>query len=539
MLFKLLKNKYIILTFLFFSLSHFDLEGQLNERTTKSAIKMAELFSWIDGLYVDTIDLYKFNETIIRNTLSMLDPHSQYISRDEVRAMNEPLEGSFDGIGVSFNILNDTVLITSTINGGPSEKIGILAGDRIITVNGENIAKAGIQTRDVFSRLRGVRGTEVEVGVLRRGTPELLSFRIVRDRIPLHSIDAAYKVTDDIGYIKLSRFSATSKREFDDALRSLKAQGTNSLILDLTGNTGGYIDVAVQLTDEFLDRGQLVVYTEGENSRRRDYRATARGEFKEGNVVVMIDENSASASEILAGALQDWDRGMIVGRRSFGKGLVQRSLNFSDSSMVRLTVARYYTPTGRAIQKPYNSAGDEYSAGTRNVRLQTGELTGNATNNAPDSLMFQTLIKKRAVFGGGGITPDVFVPIDTTFITLYYRRLVGQNIFNRFMLEFIDKNRHVLLRQYPTFERFDQRFVITDEMLNDLQEFAQKEGLARNEQQFEKSKEHIEKRMKGTIARDLWETSELYEVMNRINPIFLRAIKELENKNQNDDLARY
>jgi len=489
--------------------------------------KMAQLFDWIENLYVDTLNIDKLGENIIRKTLQELDPHSVYITRDEVRAMNEPLEGSFDGIGVSFNILNDTILIISVIQGGPSEKVGIMNGDKIITVNGENVAGTGIKTNGVQGRLRGPKGTEVNVGIRRRGYPELLSFRIIRDIIPIYSIDAVYKVTDNIGYIKLSRFAASSKREFIAALQALKKEGVTDLILDLTGNGGGYLEIAAELANEFLERGQLIVYTQGEHSLRRDYRVRSIGAFSKGKLVLMIDERSASASEILAGAIQDWDRGTIIGRRSFGKGLVQRQMVFPDSSMLRLTVARYYTPTGRAIQKPYNTKNDEYATGMIGNRLRTGELTGQTSNVGADSLKYQTLVKQRTVYGGGGITPDIFVALDTSYYTNYYRQLIGLGIFNRFILNYVDKNRQQLKRQYPTFERFDQQFVVTETMMNDLQNFAEKEGLSRNPELFAKSEPELRLWSKGYIARDLWDMTELYQVVNRGDPIFLKAVEEI------------
>ena len=488
---------------------------------------MAQLFDWIGSYYVDTLNIGKLGDDVIRKTLQELDPHSVYITKDEVRDMNERLEGSFDGIGVSFNILNDTILIISTIQGGPSERVGINGGDKIIAINGETVAGKGIKNSDVYKKLRGPKGSEVTVDICRRGYSELLSFRIVRDKIPIFSIDAAYKVTDKIGYIKLSRFAASSKKEFDTALQKLKKEGMTDLILDLTGNGGGYIEVAVQLADEFLDKGQLIVYTEGINNPRRDYHASSKGGFTKGKLVLMIDESSASASEILAGAIQDWDRGTIVGRRSFGKGLVQRQMIFSDSSMLRLTISRYHTPTGRAIQKPYNTKNDEYTNGLRN-RIQTGELTGQTTNVGVDSLKYQTLVKNRTVHGGGGIAPDVFVAMDTLYYTEYYRELLGKGIFNRFMLGYVDRNRTQLNRQYTTFERFDRQFVVTESILEELQSFAENEGLVRNPEKFERSKQHLKLWIKGYIARDLWEMQELYRVINKENPIFLKAVDEIK-----------
>ena len=470
----------------------------------------------------------RLKENVIRKTLQELDPHSVYFTKDEVRAANEQLEGSFEGIGVSFNILNDTILVVSAIPDGPSEKVGIIGGDKIITVNGENVAGIGIKNIDVTNRLRGDKGTEVTVGIRRRGYSELLTFRIVRDRIPIYSIDAAYKVTDGIGYIKLSRFSATSKREFDIALKKLKNEGVTDLILDLTGNGGGYLGTAIQLADEFLEKGQLVVYTEGENSPRQNYRVRSGGEFTKGKLVLMIDEGSASASEILAGAVQDWDRGTIVGRRSFGKGLVQQQMIFSDGSMIRLTVSRYYTPSGRAIQKPYNTKSDEYTRGMIRTRLQTGELTGQISNTEDELQKYSTLVKQRTVYGGGGITPDVFVAMDTSYYTSYYRELMGLGIFYRFVLNYVDKNRQELKRQYPDFEMFDNAFTVTETILDELQDFAEKEGLAKKPEMFATSQQHLKLWIKGYIARDLWEVAELYRVVNRGNPIFLQAVEEIK-----------
>ena len=502
------------------------LKAQSNNQM--SMFKMMHLFDWIGNYYVDTLNMDKLGDKIIRQTLRELDPHSVYITKDEVRAMNEPLEGSFDGIGVSFNILNDTILIISAIQGGPSEKVGIMDGDKIITINGVNVAGIGINDNGVRSRLRGPKGTEVSVGIRRRGYPELLQFRIVRDKIPLYSIDAAYKVTDGIGYIKLSRFAASSKREFDSTMLKLQKEGVFHLILDLTGNGGGYLETAAELATNFLERGRLIVYTKGEHTPRRDYSVRSNGKFMISRLVLMIDERSASASEILAGAIQDWDRGTIVGRRSFGKGLVQRQLVFPDSSMMRLTVARYYTPTGRAIQKPYNTKNDEYATGIIGNRLRTGELTGETSATGADSLKYLTLNRRRTVYGGGGITPDIFVALDTSYYTPYYRKLFGLGIFNRFVLNYVDQNRQQLKRQYPTFEQFDQRFVVTEAMMNELQNFAEKEGLIRNPEMFAKSESNLRLWLKGNIARDLWDTSEMYQVVNWGDPIFLKALEEIQ-----------
>ncbi len=492
-----------------------------------AAFKMAQLFDWIGSYYVDTVNMPQLSDDIIRKTLMELDPHSVYITKDEVRAMNEPLEGSFEGIGVSFDILNDTILVISAIPGGPSERIGVNGGDKIITVDGENVAGVGIKTSGVYKKLRGKRGSEVTIEILRKGQKDLLSFRIVRDKIPIYSIDAAYKVTNKIGYIKLSRFAASSKNEFDEALKKLVKEGATDLILDLTGNGGGYLDMAVQLADEFLSKGELIVYTEGEYSNRHDYTASSKGAFEKGKLVLMIDESSASASEILAGAVQDWDRALLVGRRSFGKGLVQRPMMFADSSMLRLTIARYHTPTGRTIQKPYRTSDDEYAKGL-SQRLRTGELTGGKSAAFADSLKYLTLRKNRTVYGGGGIMPDVFVPMDTSYYNNYYRDLLALGLFNRFVLNYVDRNRPQLKSQYPTFEQFDKKFKVTDAMLDEIQDFAEKEGLKRNPELFAKSQQHLKLWIKGYIARDLWTIAELYRVTNHENSVFLQAVEEIK-----------
>ena len=520
---KLLSRSFIVFLALFLTAG---LNAQTRQPQTAGS-KVEQLFEWIGQYYVDTVNMNRLSEEVIRKTLQQLDPHSQYITRNEVRAMNEPLEGSFDGIGVSFNILNDTILIVSVIPDGPSEKVGIAGGDKIITVNGENVAGTGISDSDVRSKLRGPKGTEVTVGICRRGYPELLTFRIIRDKVPIFSLDAAYKVTDGIGYIKLNRFSATSKKEFDDALQKLKSEGVTGLILDLTGNGGGYMETAVMLTNEFLERRQLIVYTEGENSPRREYRASSGGNFTAGKLVLMIDEGSASASEILAGAIQDWDRGILVGRRTFGKGLVQRQLIFNDGSMLRLTVSRYHTPSGRPIQKPYNTTDDEYARGITRTRLQTGELTGQPKNANADTLKYQTLVQKRTMYGGGGITPDVFVPIDTSYYSDYYRVMLNLGILNRFILNYVDENRQNIIRRYPTFEQYDKNFTVTETMLDELQNFAEKEGLPKNTEMFAKSQQRIELILKGRIANDVWDRTALFRIVNRADPVFLKALEEI------------
>ena len=500
--------------------------------TPQQAIfKIKQLFDLIDNNYagkVDSVDVNNLTDNMIRRILHELDPHSQYLTEPEVRMMNEVWEG-YDGIGVSQIILNDTILIYLTVKDGPSEKAGIKSGDKIIAINGENVAGKGVSNNEALQKLRGAGGTEVMIDVLRRGYPELLSFRVVRDKIPAYSIDAAYIVNNKTGYIKLRRFAATTKKEFDDAFQKFKNEGVTNLILDLTGNGGGAIDAAVLLANEFLKSGQLIYFAEGEKTPRRERWTNSNGQFATGKLALMIDEYTGSASELFAGAIQDWDRGIIIGRRSFGKGLIQNNYMFTDGSMLKLTTMRYHTPSGRAIQKPYNIKNDEYAEEVRS-RLQTGELTGQKQHIGNDSLRYFTLVKKRAVYGGGGIMPDIFVAIDTSHYTDYIRELSKSGIVSRFDINYVEKNRQSLMLQYPTFEQFDKDFTVTETMLDELQDFAQKEGLKRYPKIFVQSQQYLKLSIKGDIAYLLWEMEELYyRIMNEENSIFLQAVEVIEN----------
>lgn len=495
----------------------------------ENTYKFSKVIDWLDTYYVDSIDQDELVEDAIINLLHELDPHSSYISKEDVQRMNEPLEGNFEGIGISFNILKDTIYVVSPISGGPSEKVGIQAGDRIVKINGQNAAGIGITNADVFEKLRGKKGTKVNVSVKRRGyKDELLDFTITRDEIPIFSIDASYKVNDNTGYIKLNRFASTSIEEFEEAAKELKKQNVNNLILDLSDNGGGYLDVAVKLADQFLENSKLIVYTEGLHSPRRDYKATKKGHFEEGNVVIIIDEGSASASEIVAGAIQDWDRGIIVGRRSFGKGLVQRPLMLPDGSVIRLTVARYYTPTGRLIQKPYDQGYDAY---TKDIidRVNKGELVYSDSIEFPDSLKYHTLKKNRPVYGGGGIMPHIFVPVDTSGYSPYYRDLIRKGVLYRFVLNYVDKHRNKFLSKYKTFSKYKEEFNVNEKVISQLKNFAEKEGIKFNQEDFSTSKEHISKLLKAYMARDLWDNSGYYRIMNDTDPSFNVALKVLNN----------
>jgi len=443
--------------------------------------KLSIALAAIERLYVDTVNNNKLAEDAIIALLEKLDPHSSYMTAEEVKKANEPLQGNFDGIGIQFNMFTDTLYVVQVIAGGPSEKIGILAGDKIIYVNDTLIAGVKMKDYDVVSRLKGPKGTTVNVKILRRGTPKLLDFKIVRDRIPVYSVNSSYMIDEKNGYIKIDRFAATTYQEFKEALGKLQAQGMENLILDLEGNNGGYLEASVELSNEFLNPGSLIVYTEGVNQSRDDWKANNRGSFKNGRLVILVDEFSASASEIVSGAIQDWDRGVIIGRRTFGKGLVQRPIPLPDGSMIRLTTARYYTPTGRSIQKPYVQGDLESYHKEVIVRYNRGETISADSIHFPDSLKYNTLTKNRVVYGGGGIMPDYFIPIDTTSAryiasaTPLYRDIYNRGIIYKYNRTVIEANRKKYQEQYPNFDSFRKNFTVTNNMLNDMLDIYKKE----------------------------------------------------------------
>ncbi len=496
---------------------------------SEESLKFGEVLETISRYYVDTVNESKLVENVIVEMLHELDPHSSYLTKEEVRASQEMLEGGFEGIGVSFNILRDTIFIINPIVGGPSEKVGIRAGDRIVRVDGENVAGIGISNLDVQKKLKGKKGTKVRVGIKRKNVDKILEFTIVRDEIPIYSLDASYMIDESTGYIKLSRFSNTTVAEFKNAMEELGEKNMKNLILDLSGNGGGYLWSAVDLADQFLSGRRMIVYTEGEKNPRRNFYSTEAGDFTDGKLVVMIDETSASASEIVSGALQDWDRAVIVGRRSFGKGLVQGRFDLRDGSELRLTVAKYYTPSGRLIQKPYDEGYEEYSKELTD-RYRNGELSGKDKKLFADSLKYNTLVKKRVVYGGGGILPDVLVPIDTSNYSEYYRSLLSRGILNQFILDWVDVHRKELKNNYPSFEVFNKNFEISSQTKNELLAYSEKEGLAYDQKGFETSESIIKLLLKAYIARDLWDTSEFYHVYNPSDPIFGKAIEVIEHE---------
>jgi carboxyl-terminal processing protease len=499
------------------------------EAVQQNQLKFGRLLRLIESYYVDSANINELTEKAIVNVLSELDPHSVYMSKDEVDKMNEPLVGNFEGIGISFNIFKDTLLVTTTISGGPSEKVGLRAGDRIVEVDKKNIAGIGLKNSDVFDMLRGDKGTIVELKVLRKSVAELLDFTIIRDKIPINSLDASYMINESTGLIKLNKFSATTTEEFVTAMKDLKKQNIQNLILDLRGNGGGYLKSAIDISEQFLKNNELVVYTSGLNEPKKDYLATASGEFKKGNVVVLIDENSASASEIVAGAVQDWDRGIIVGRRSFGKGLVQKPYYLTDGSMVRLTTAHYYTPSGRSIQKPYEEGLTEYRKETQK-RFSNGEMFNADSIVFSDSIIYKTLLNGRTVHGGGGVMPDIFVPLDTSVHFQYINRLQRNNIIYNYALEYIDKNREVIKSNYPDFKKFDAKFEVSDEIISGIVENGVKDGIEKNEESLTFTKNDIKKQVKALLARDLYSRDDFYKVFYKDDEAVLEALKVLKNQ---------
>lgn len=480
----------------------------------------------ISALYVEDVDEKKIVEQAIKGMLEELDPHSTYLTAEENDKSNETLMGSFEGIGVQFNMVEDTLFIVQPIPDGPSEKVGIMAGDRIVTVNDTAIAGVKMSQEAIMKRLRGPKGTKVDLGINRRGVDELLHFIVVRDKIPVNTVDAAYMIKPGIGYIKVSSFGATTVDEFEEKLAELRRQGAQSLILDLQGNGGGLLMAAVGVANEFLNRDQMVVYTEGRRSPKSGYVADGRGRFRDGKLVVLIDEYSASASEIVSGAVQDWDRATIVGRRSFGKGLVQRPIEFHDGSLIRLTVAKYYTPVGRCIQKPYGKDvdyGDDILE-----RLHHGELTNRDSIHFPDSLKYSTKIEHRTVYGGGGIMPDIFVPLDTTKTNQYYRNVTAKNVVFNTSFRYVERNRRNLQRRFRTFQDFNRGFEVGPDALKMFLDKAKEDKVEFNEEQYEECLPIFKTQLKATIARLLWGMNAYYQVIQELDETIQRAVAYME-----------
>lgn len=484
----------------------------------------------ISQFYVDTVNEDALVEAGIKSMLKELDPHSSYSNAEETKELNEPLNGNFSGIGITFNMNSDTLYVIQTVAGGPSERVGLLAGDRIIAVNDSTIAGVKMKNSQIMKKLRGPKGTDVNVTVLRRqnNVADTIDFKITRADIPIYSVDAAYMVDPVTGYIRLNKFAADTREEVEKAVKDLKKQGMKQLILDLVENGGGYLNAAVEILGELLDPGQLAVYTEGRNSPRYDHYSLPHGVrplFKDGRLVVMVNQYSASASEITSGAIQDWDRGVIVGRRTFGKGLVQRPFPFPDGSMMRLTVAHYYTPTGRDIQKPYDKGNSSKYNHDILDRLNNGELMHADSIKYVDSLKVYTKRLNRPIYGGGGISPDVFVPLDTTAFSKYYRDAVAKGALNKYVISYVDSHRKELRKKYKTDSDFVANFEVTGEMLRQLYDIASKEGVEFNEEQAKLSEPLFKMNVKGLIGRDVYDNSTYYKVFNTYDPIFKEALR--------------
>ncbi|HEX7411810.1 MAG TPA: S41 family peptidase [Bacteroidales bacterium] len=534
-----IKNKiafFALFTVLLFTQAHSQAQGLSQATNPKASIeKIATAMQLINYFYVEKVDQDKLADDAIINMLKELDPHSVYISKKEVDETNEPLVGNFEGVGIQFQLFHDTIMVISPVPGGPSEKLGILAGDKIIRINGADAFGSKVTNSYVLAHLRGPKGTKVTVSILRKGHKGLLEYTITRDKIPLNSIDATLMLTPDIGIIKLSRFARTSMDEFRESLAKLKAAGMKSLILDLRGNSGGYLDVAVDLADQFLSADKLIVFTEGLHSPKQEFRATFQGGFETGKLVVLIDEGSASASEIVSGAVQDWDRGLIIGRRSFGKGLVQRPYMLPDSSMIRLTTARYFTPSGRCIQKSYKDGAEDYFEDVYK-RYKHGEFIHADSIHFPDSLRFYTG-NKRTVYGGGGIMPDIFIPLDTTYNSKYYTDLWRKGLLNEFSTQFIEDNRKSLVQQYPKVKTFVDNFIFDDKLLNQFVEFAEKKGIPRDKKGLELSGKEIRYVIKGLIARSLFNVDAYFEVISGIDEELQKAVELINDDSSFKKLA--
>ena len=479
----------------------------------------------INNLYVDSVNEQKLVEDAIRGMLEKLDPHSTYATPKEVKELNEPLNCNFEGIGVQFNMIEDTLLVIQPVTNGPSEKIGIIAGDRIVSVNDTAIAGVKMPKEEIMKRLRGPKGTKVRLGVVRRGIADRLNFTVTRAKIPVKSVDAAYIIRPGVGFIRIGSFSATTYQEFMESLNRLRQAGMTSLILDLQENGGGYLKAAVDIANEFLQRNDLIVYTNGLKVPRMEYKADGAGSFLEGKVVVLVDGYTASAAEIVTGAIQDQDRGIVVGRRTFGKGLVQRPIDLPDGSMIRLTIAHYYTPSGRCIQKPYKKGDKKDYAMDMVNRLKSGELTNPDSIHFVDSLKYETLREHRIVYGGGGIMPDEYVPLDTTIYTRFHQELAAKSIILQQNLRYVDNHRDELKKQWPSFDDFKARFEVPASLTDAIIAEGEKQNIKpKDETELQQTLPYLRVQLKALIARDLWEMSEYFSVFNESSQIVQRAL---------------
>ncbi|MFI3261565.1 MAG: S41 family peptidase [Rikenellaceae bacterium] len=522
----------IVLFLTSYSLYSQSVDNTLRNKVMLNTQKFSNFLYYLTSGYIEEEDPDKITEDAIIAILEKLDPHSSYITKEELKDVNDSFDGNFEGIGIEFNVLKDTLIVVNTVKGGPSEQVGLKSGDRIVNVDEKSVI--GIKTIDVPKILRGPKGTNVVLDVVRHSEKDTLTFHIVRDKIPMVSLDAAYTIKDSIGYIKLNRFMATTTSEYKEAMA--KMPNISSLILDLRGNSGGYLDQAIKLSDEFLPQHKLIVYTEGRVLPRTDEMSTSLGNFKDKRLVVLVDEESASASEIVAGAIQDHDRGLIIGRTTFGKGLVQQQISLPDSSAIRLTIARYFTPSGRAIQRPYTMGDKEKYYMEYYKRYTTGELVNKDSLHSamPDSLRFETLKLGRSVYGGGGITPDIYVGMDTTRFSKSWSAIIRSGVISDYVIDVVDKKRKSILRKYPTFEKFEAEYEISDDFIDELIERAEEKGAEIDKEDFYASNiASARLQLKGIIAQKLWDYTEMYKILNSDDEILNKAIEILAEPESN------
>ena len=516
-------RKYICLL-LFYLFTFLPLSAQQGNDSPLRKLQLAEMA--IKNFYVDSVNEQKLVEDGIRGMLEKLDPHSTYTDAKETKAMNEPLQGDFEGIGVQFNMIEDTLVVIQPVVNGPSQKVGILAGDRIVSVNDSTIAGVKMARIDIMKMLRGKKGTKVKLGVVRRGVKGVLTFVVTRAKIPVHTINASYMIRPNVGYIRIESFGMKTHDEFMSAVDSLKKKGMKTLLLDLQDNGGGYLQSAVQISNEFLKNNDMIVYTEGRRARRQNFKAIGNGRLQDVKVYVLVNELSASAAEIVTGAIQDNDRGTVVGRRTFGKGLVQRPLDLPDGSMIRLTIAHYYTPSGRCIQKPYTKGDLKDYEMDLEKRLKHGELTNPDSIHFDSSQKFYTLRNHRVVYGGGGIMPDYFVPLDTTKYTKYHRLLAAKNIIMNAYLKYVDANRTTLKDLYKSFDTFNKNYVVPQSLLDTIIAEGKKEKVEpKDKAELTATMPYIKVQLKALVARDLWDMNEYYRVWNEQSDIVNKAIK--------------
>ena len=525
-----MKKQHILTLFFAFAVVSVSAQQYQRQSDETPLIKLQIAEAMIKNNYVDSVNESKLVEDGIRGMLEKLDPHSTYTTAKETKALTEPLEGSFEGIGVQFNIVQDTLLVIQTITNGPSEKVGILPGDRIVSVNDTAIAGVKMDRNEVVRRLRGPKGTQVRLGIVRRGIPGKLVFIVTRDKIPVKTIDAVYMIRPNVGYIRIGSFGATTYQEFMEGVARLKKQGMQDLVLDLQDNGGGYLMAAVGVANEFLKRNDLVVYTQGRASKRDEFRANGNGRLLDGKVVVLVNEFSASAAEIVTGAIQDQDRGSVVGRRTFGKGLVQRPIPFRDGSMIRFTIAHYYTPSGRCIQKPYQKGDIESYERELDNRYKRGELYSADSIHFADSLKYQTLRQHRTVYGGGGIMPDYFVPLDTLQFTRFHRMLNAKSIIINANLRYVDNNRKTLKNRYKTFDDFNTRFTVPQSQIDAILKEGEVQQIKPKDQaELKRTLPLLRIQLKALVARDLWDMDEYFQIMNETNHVVRKALEVLSH----------